>query len=82
LEDIRLLSWEKLPASADIPLTAELASKFKARREVVDERTDVKLITVTVSWSDYQDRPHKRSYATLYTKNGLADYFVVSRRSS
>lgn len=86
LEDIRLFSWTKvgtLGASTQITLSdPQLASKYTVTRTVSDVRTDQKSIKITVSWKDYANRPHSRSYETLFTHFGLNDYFVTNRTSS
>jgi Tfp pilus assembly protein PilV len=82
LEDLRLCSWNTLPASGNLTLPAEVASKFTATRTVTTVRTDVKKVTVTVQWTDYKGRTHNRSYETLFTHFGLNDYFVVNRTNS
>ena len=66
-------------------LTA-IAARFTCTRAVsnVSGNTDpaglpnMKLITLTVSWSGLDGRPHALKFQTRYAKNGLSDYFYVA----
>jgi len=44
----------------------------------ISGRTDIKLITLTVSWTGLDGRAHQLTSETRYAKNGLSDYFYVS----
>jgi hypothetical protein len=63
----------------DATLTT-IANRFTCTRQVADisGRSDIKLITLTVSWTGLDGRAHRLSSETRYAKNGLSDYFYVS----
>jgi Na+-transporting NADH:ubiquinone oxidoreductase subunit NqrC len=63
------------------PLDATLtniAARFTCVREVSDFKTNMKLITLTVSWTALDGRPRALKFQTRYAKNGLSDYFYVA----
>ena len=64
----------------DSTLTA-IAARFTCTRAVADiaGRSNIKLITLTVVWNGVDGRPHSLTYQTRYAKDGLADYYYVSR---
>lgn len=57
-----------------------IASRFTCTRTVADisGRSNIKLITLNVSWSGADGRSHALAYQTRYAKNGLSDYFYVA----
>lgn len=63
----------------DATLTT-LAGRFVCTRLVEDisGRTNIKKITLSVSWTGIDGRAHALNYQTRYAKNGLADYFYVA----
>ncbi len=80
----------ELPASDAVSLadmfdasaktTANIASNYTVTRTVENDSTrpsDVKYITVTVTWKTYDGRSHTRSTKTMYSKNGLYDYYYT-----
>lgn len=82
----------ELPATETVSLTtmfsanAALAAKFTVTRTVaaaVDgtRPDDVRYITITVAWNSYDGRSHNRSFTTMYSKNGLYDYYYTVARS-
>jgi len=84
IEDIRLKNWASLPANgtATIQLPSAfsaVASRFAATRTVSSVTTDMKKVTVEVTWTAYTGRRHTRRYETYYTKGGLNDYYVSNR---
>jgi hypothetical protein len=86
IEDIRLKNWASLPAdgTADITLPeafSAVAGKFKATRTVSSPDSEMKKVTVQVTWKAYTGRTHTRRYETYYTKGGLNDYYVTRVRS-
>jgi Tfp pilus assembly protein PilV len=57
-----------------------IASNYQVVRVVENDATrpsDVKFITVYVTWKTYDGRSHTRSTKTMYAKNGLYDYFYT-----
>ena len=57
-----------------------IAAHFTCTRTVADlsGRADIKLITLTVTWTGVDGRSHSLAYQTRYAKNGLSDYLYVS----
>lgn len=84
IEDIRLKNWASLPAdgTSDITLPSAfnaVSGKFAATRTVTSVNSDMKKVTVQVTWTAYTGRSHTRRYETYYTKGGLNDYYVSNR---
>lgn len=76
----------ELPASENVNLTSmfssssSIASNYTVTRTVTADTSrpsDVKYITVSVTWSSYDGRNHTRSFKTMYAKNGLYDYYYT-----
>lgn len=57
-----------------------IANRFTCTRliENVSGKTDMKLITLNVSWTGIDGRSHTLRFQTRYAKNGLSDYFYVA----
>lgn len=84
IEDIRLKNWANLPSDGTTTITlpsafASVASRFNATRTVTSLNSEMKKITVQVTWTAYTGRSHTRRYETYYTKGGLNDYYVSNR---
>ncbi len=89
MERLRMMSWttiSTLPATATFDgssyLTSNpaLAGKFTITRTVADNAdnpTEVKDLTVAVSWQTYDGRTHTRRFTALYAKRGLYDYYYT-----
>ena len=80
----------ELPASATVSLAsmftgnAALAAKFTVTRTITSDLSrpdDVRYITINVSWNSYDGRNHTRTFTTMYSKNGLYDYYYTVARS-
>lgn len=76
----------ELPANEAVSLATmfasntALAAKFAVNRTVEADSSrpdDVRYITITVTWSSYDGRTHRRSFTTMYAKNGLYDYYYT-----
>lgn len=82
-------SITELPSSETVDLTtmfssnAALAARFAVTRTVTTDpaRTDVRYITVSVTWSSSDGKSHTRSFTTMYAKNGLYDYYYTLANS-
>ncbi len=63
----------------DATLTA-IANRFTCTRlvENVSGKTDMKQITLVVTWNGVDGRGHSLRFQTRYAKNGLSDYFYVA----
>jgi Tfp pilus assembly protein PilV len=75
-----------LPSSASVSLASmftanpQLVAKFTVTRTVEPDSArpaDVRYITISVQWRSYDGRPHTRSFTTMYSKNGLYDYYYT-----
>lgn len=82
-------SITELPASETVSLATmfasnpTLAAKFTVTRTVAsdpDRPGDVRIITITVAWHGYDGRAQTRSFTTMYSKNGLYDYYYTLAR--
>jgi type II secretory pathway pseudopilin PulG len=51
---------------------------FTCTRTVADPKTNMRVITITVTWTGNDGRPHSVSTQARYAKNGLNDYIYVS----
>jgi hypothetical protein len=84
IEDIRLKNWASLPADGTSTITLpeafnSVSGRFNATRTVSSVNSDMKKVTVQVTWTAYTGRTHTRRYETYYTKGGLNDYYVSNR---
>lgn len=92
LERLRMMSWTSLSALASAYPTQtfdgatyfssnpEIAGRYSVTRAIASNSTnptEVKDITVTVTWRTYDGRPHSRSFTAIYAKNGLYDYYYT-----
>lgn len=88
MEDLRLKNWAELsdttkyPATASITLPADIAStglSFTATRSISDlsaYNNTMKKVVIVVKWTSFTGKNYTRTYETLYSKNGVNDYFV------
>lgn len=89
MERLRLMAWSSvtaLPASAPVDLAtmfssaSEFTTRFVVTRSVEADSTrpgDVRYITISVTWRSYDGRSHNRSFRSMYSKNGLYDYYYT-----
>lgn len=54
---------------------AYIANRFTLTRTMADPKTDLRQITLTVTWHNYDGRQMSRSYTTYYARYGLYDFF-------
>jgi len=83
---VELPATEIVDLSTMFSTNAALASKFTVTRTVASEtgasaRTDVRFITVQVTWNSSDGKNHTRSFTTMYSKNGLYDYYYTLANS-
>lgn len=60
--------------------SAAIGAKFTVTRTATLDGTrssEVCYITVNVAWNSYDGRNHTRSFTTMYSKNGLYDYYYT-----
>lgn len=71
------------PTTLDTRLST-IANRFTYTRTISDivvggvARPNIKLITMSVTWTGVDRRTHSLNYQTHYTKNGLSDYLYVA----
>jgi len=87
MERIRLKDWATIDSYGPGPSTltvdtvftstASIGTRFALSRSTaaVAGLTDVKEITLTVTWTGIDSRVNTRSYSTYYGRYGLYDYF-------
>lgn len=62
----------------DATLTT-IANRFVCTRLIEDtSKTEMKLITLAVSWNGIDGRAHNLRFQTRYARNGLSDYLYVA----
>ncbi len=78
MENLRMMSWDQvsyLPASGDFtPYSGALGNyidRYTCERTVGDRKTDQKMVTLTLNWSDSRGRSHSQRYVTLISRDGL-----------
>ena len=94
MEKLRLLNWTQLTAVTATTFTPDNAAastaqmnRFKAggvsgkcAQSIIDATpfTNMKVITLTATWTGTDGLPHTLSYVTRYAQNGLSDFFYTS----
>lgn len=89
MERTRMLSWTDIaaldlsPTVTNVDLdtafmdNAQIGSRFTMTRTVTlpdASNTNIRQITLTVTWRGYDGRQHTRSYMTHYARYGIHDY--------
>jgi hypothetical protein len=89
-EKMRLKNWDTINAYDVAPTVTTLTidssftsnsaigNRFTLTRTVSLVHTDMKQVTLSISWRGYDGRTITRSYSTYYGKNGLYDFFYNS----
>lgn len=89
MERLRMMSWtmiDALPATQTFDgatyftTNAAYTGKFSITRTSTADATrptEMKNLTVTVTWNSYDGRSHTRRFTAKYAKNGLYDYFYT-----
>ncbi len=75
--DIRTVISSGSSSTLDTTLNS-LTGLFTCTRTVTDPKTNMRVITITVSWHGNDGRAHTVSTQSRYAKNGLNDYIYVS----
>ena len=88
LERMRLKNWTTIGTyqamtqpttlTIDSTVTNAIGNRFTLTRQITDAATDLKEITLTISWRSFDGRAQSRYYKTYYGRNGLYDYFYNS----
>jgi hypothetical protein len=89
MERTRMLNWTDVSAFALSPTETtltldtvftnnpQIGSRFTLKRVVTlpdASNTNIRQITLTITWSGYDGRTHSRSYTTHYARFGIHDY--------
>ena len=89
MERIRMMSWtgvNALPATEtfdgalNFTSSSRVAGKYNVTRTRLADATrptEVAHIGIAVTWKTYDGRDHTRSFSSIYTKNGLYDYYYT-----
>lgn len=82
METIRTYSWAEIvalnPNTTFDPFNGTTTVKMRnlvCKRIITTEKTNQKRIRLVVTWTDSRAISHQRSYESLYTKEGLSDYY-------
>lgn len=85
MEELRSLAWDDitaLPASTPFTITTEFTDEFADRystlQEISTPKAGMRLIKLTVLWTDQNGIAQKRIYQTYFTEGGLNDYYTRS----
>lgn len=84
MEQYRMLDWATVSAYPETATTLSLDSifsgsntvttRFALTRSVATPATDIRQITLTITWTGYDGRSISRSMTTYYARYGLHDY--------
>ena len=55
-----------------------IISKFTCTRTITTPKSNMREITLTVSWNGQDGRAHSNSYITRYCKDGLYDFYYTA----
>lgn len=89
MERIRMMSFagvSALPATQtfdgalNFTASTRVAGKYTVTRTRTPDSTrptEVMNIGISVAWDSYDGRSHTRSFNSIYTKNGLYDYYYT-----
>lgn len=85
IEKMRLKDWTVVSGYAAGPTSIALATefadessiqnRFSLQRTVTTPQTDMREITLTVTWRAYDGRTFSRSFKTYYSRYGLYDFY-------
>ena len=89
MENLRLQNWSQIAAydkEQKVDIASIFGSQLPATKEfscvlrVVDapSQTDMKELTVEVTWKGLDERYHSLNSISYYGKNGLYDYFYTA----
>jgi len=53
-----------------------IANRFTLTRTLADPKADLRQITLTITWKNYDGRVLSHTYTTYYAKYGLYDFFA------
>jgi Tfp pilus assembly protein PilV len=83
---IELPSTEAVNLATTFASNATVAKRFSVTRTVatdpLEPTRNVRYITIAVTWKSYDGRSHTRTFTTLYSKDGLYDYYYTLAKTS
>jgi Tfp pilus assembly protein PilV len=89
MERIRLMSWGGVTALAATETfdggtyfsnSADVVGRYSVTRTRTADSgrpSDVMHLNIAVTWKTYDGRPHTRSFNSIYSRNGLYDYYYT-----
>jgi Tfp pilus assembly protein PilV len=89
MERIRMMSWtgvtalaatETFDGATNFTTSTRVTGKYRVTRTRTPDTTrptEVMNIGLSVAWNTYDGRSHTRSFNSIYTKNGLYDYYYT-----
>ena len=89
IEKLRMSDWATVYAYPDYPnypdtamtvdsvftSNAAIGNRFTLIRRTSTPQAGMKVITLTITWRNFDGRSLSRSYTTYYCQNGLYDFF-------
>jgi len=87
MENLRLKLWDEIRDLKTGPFDMEAsflatpsAARFVCARIVDVPNTNIRQITLEVTWTSMNGRSHDRRYVTYFSKEGLNDYYYRAIR--
>ncbi len=89
MENLRMMSWaelEALEAEEEFQIGTQfdtaIANRYRAVRRVAADidRPGMKAVALEIEWTTIGGAEHRRVYRTLFSREGLNDYYYVVAR--
>lgn len=85
MENLRLMNWDQLGQlpeeeefEVDTQLDANIAARYDRIRRVALVRDGMREVELVVEWNTVSGSRHTRTYRTLFSQEGLNDYYYRS----
>lgn len=85
MENLRSMNWSDYEALVgsksfhpESRFTDEFEGRYELTRNLMPWRSSQYLVFLTAKWSDNLGHDHERRYLTVFTENGLNDYYYRS----
>jgi prepilin-type N-terminal cleavage/methylation domain-containing protein len=82
MENLRLMNWIQLGQlpeegefEVDTLLDANIAARYERVRRVTEVREGMREVELVVQWQTVSGSRHTRTYRTLFSQEGLNDYY-------
>ncbi len=82
MENLRLMNWVQLGQlpeegefEVDTLLDANIAARYERVRRVTEVREGMREVELVVEWQTVSGSRHTRTYRTLFSQEGLNDYY-------